>query len=113
VKPSGDEPSQGASRLAFGVRARPRPRPRAGWASGVLEYWSIGVLPRGIARRVAGGLQTRYVVSGPERLEGSRFVGWQLYGSVSRRLPGTSRGVAVLWPLYPPHGIDAMGKTLR
>jgi hypothetical protein len=31
----------------------------------------------------------------------------------SRRLPGTSRGVAVLWPLYPPHGTDAMGKTLR
>jgi hypothetical protein len=32
-----------------------------------------------------------------ERLEGSRFVAWQLYGLVSRRLPGTSRGVAVLW----------------
>jgi hypothetical protein len=32
-----------------------------------------------------------------ERLEGSRFVARQLYGLVSRRLPGTSRGVAVLW----------------
>jgi hypothetical protein len=53
-------------------------------------------------------------VERPERLEGSRFVAWQLYELVSRRLPGTSRGVAVLWAgLYPPHGIDALGKTLR
>jgi len=47
-----------------------------------------------------------------ERLEGSRFVAWQIYGLVSRRLPGKSRGVAVLWPLSLS-GIDAMGKTLR
>ena len=32
-----------------------------------------------------------------ERLEGSRFVAWQLYGLVIRRLPGTFRGLAVLW----------------
>jgi hypothetical protein len=31
----------------------------------------------------------------------------------SRRLPGTSRGVAVLWAVVSPYGIDAMGKTLR
>jgi hypothetical protein len=49
-----------------------------------------------------------------QRLEGSRFVAWQLYGLVSRRLPGTSRGVAVLWAgCIPPPGIYAMGKTLR
>ncbi len=44
-------------------------------------------------RRVANTLR----VERTERLEGSRFVAPQLYGLVSRRLPGTSRGVAVLW----------------
>jgi len=48
-----------------------------------------------------------------ERLEGSRFVAWQLYGL----LAGGSRKRLEVWqfygPLYPPHGIDAMGKTLR
>jgi hypothetical protein len=32
-----------------------------------------------------------------QRLEGSRFIRWQFYGLVSRRLPGTSRGAGVLW----------------
>jgi len=44
-------------------------------------------------RRVANTPQ----VERTERLEGSRFVAWQLYGVASRRLPGMSRGVAVLW----------------
>jgi hypothetical protein len=48
-----------------------------------------------------------------QRLEGSRFVGWQLYGL----LAGGSRERLEVWQfyelLYPPHGIDAMGKTLR
>jgi hypothetical protein len=48
-----------------------------------------------------------------ERLEGSRFIAWQLY----RLLAGGSRERLELWqfygPLYLPHGTDAMGKTLR
>ena len=48
-----------------------------------------------------------------QRLEGSRFVGWQLYGL----LAGGSRERLEVWQfyelLYPPHGKDAMGKTLR
>jgi hypothetical protein len=48
-----------------------------------------------------------------ERLEGSRFVAWQLYGLVA----GGSRERLEVWqfdrPLYLPHGIGAMGKTLR
>jgi hypothetical protein len=44
-------------------------------------------------RRVANTLR----VERTQRLEGSRFVAWQLYGLVAGRLPGTSRGVAVLW----------------
>jgi len=47
------------------------------------------------------------------RLEGSRFVAWQLYGLVA----SGSRERLEVWqfyaPLQPPHGIDAMGKTLR
>jgi hypothetical protein len=47
-----------------------------------------------------------------KRLEGSRFVGWQLYGL----LAGGSRERLEVWqfyePLYPSHGIDALGKTL-
>ena len=46
-------------------------------------------------RRVANTLR----VERTRHLEGSRFVTWQLYGLVSRRLPGTSRGVEVLWAL--------------
>ena len=47
-----------------------------------------------------------------QRLEGSRFVGWQLY----RLAAGGSRErleVSQFYELlYPLHGIDAMGKTL-
>jgi hypothetical protein len=46
-------------------------------------------------------------------LEGSRFVAWQLYGLVA----GGSRERLEVWqfyrPMYLPHGIGAMGKTLR
>jgi hypothetical protein len=43
-----------------------------------------------------------------------RFTRWQLCGLVSRRLPGTSRGVAVLWAgCTRLHGIGSMGKTSR
>jgi hypothetical protein len=48
-----------------------------------------------------------------ERLEGSRFARWRLYGLVA----GGSRERLEVWqfygPLYPSHGIGAMGKTLR
>jgi len=48
-----------------------------------------------------------------ERLEGSRFSAWQLYGL----LAGGSRERLEVWqfygPLYLPHEIGAMGKTLR
>ncbi len=60
-------------------------------------------------KRVANTLR----VERTERLEGSRFVAWQLYGLVA----GGSRERLEVWqfygPLYPPHGTDAMGKTLR
>jgi hypothetical protein len=65
-------------------------------------------------KRFKPSLANTLRVERTERLEGSRFVAWQFYGLVSRRLPGTSRGVVVLWAgCNPPHGIDAMGKTLR
>jgi hypothetical protein len=48
-----------------------------------------------------------------ERLEGSRVVAWQLYGLVSRRLPGTSRAVAVLWAVVSAAPNRRDGKTLR
>jgi hypothetical protein len=48
-----------------------------------------------------------------KRLEGSRFVAWQLYGLAA----GGSRERLEVWqfyrPLYSPHGTDAMGKILR
>jgi len=48
-----------------------------------------------------------------ERLEGSRFLAWQLYGL----LAGGSRERLEVWQFYglvvAPHGIGAMGKTLR
>jgi hypothetical protein len=48
-----------------------------------------------------------------ERLEGSRFVAWQLY----RLLAGGSRERLAVYqfygPVYPRSDIDAMGKTLR
>jgi hypothetical protein len=48
-----------------------------------------------------------------KRLEGSRFVAWQLDGFAA----SGSRERLEVWqfygPLYPPHGIDAIGKTLR
>jgi hypothetical protein len=49
----------------------------------------------------------------PQGLEGSRFVTWQLYrlavGGSRERLEARQ----FYGPLYPPPGIDAMGKTLR
>jgi hypothetical protein len=60
-------------------------------------------------RRVANTPRVEWT----ERLEGSRFVAWQLYGLVA----GGSRGRLEVWqfygPLYPPPGIDALGKTVR
>jgi hypothetical protein len=57
--------------------------------------------------------QTRLRSERPERLEGSRLVAWQLYAL----LAGGSRERLEVWqfygPLYPPHGVDALGKTLR
>jgi hypothetical protein len=48
-----------------------------------------------------------------KRLGGSRFVTWQLYGL----LAGGSRERLEMWqfygPLYLPHGIGAMSKTVR
>jgi hypothetical protein len=48
-----------------------------------------------------------------EGLEGSRFIVWQLYGS----LAGGSRECLEVWQFYGPvvsaAGIDAMGKTLH
>ena len=48
-----------------------------------------------------------------ERLEGSRFVAWQLYGLVA----SGSRARLEVWqfyaPLWPPHGTEALGKTWR
>jgi hypothetical protein len=56
-----------------------------------------------------GGLRQIYPwrVERPKRLEGSRFARWQLYELVSRRLPGTSRGVAVYRSVVSAHGTDA------
>jgi hypothetical protein len=58
-------------------------------------------------RRVAN----RPPVERTERLEGSRFVAWQLY----RLLADGSRERLEVWQfygqLYPPHAIDAMGKN--
>jgi hypothetical protein len=58
-------------------------------------------------------LQNRRGLRGTERLEGSRFVAWQLYGLVA----GGSRERLEVWQFYGPllaaDGTDAMGKTLR
>ena len=48
-----------------------------------------------------------------QRLEGSRFIAWQLYGLVSRRLPGTSQGVAVLWAVVPAARNRRDGQNMR
>ena len=60
-------------------------------------------------KRVANTLR----VERTKRLEGSRFVAWQLYGLAA----GGSRERLEAWqfygPLYPGQAIDAMGKTLR
>jgi hypothetical protein len=74
--------------------AKLRSRPRI-LASGVLEYRSAG--PRGIAHRVAGVANTLRGER-PKRLEGSRFMRWQLYGL----LAGGSRERLEVWQFYGP-----------
>jgi hypothetical protein len=61
------------------------------WSNGVVEWWNNELSPG-----TQKGCNTLRVER-TKRLEGSRFVAWQLYGLVAGRLPGTSRGVAVLW----------------
>ena len=77
--------------------AKLRSRPRI-LASGVLEYRSAG--PRGIAHRVAGVANTLRGER-PKRLEGSRFMRWQLYGL----LAGGSRERLEVWQFYEPFEI--------
>jgi hypothetical protein len=49
-------------------------------------------------RKNPEGLQTRRGLSGTERLEGSRFVAWQLYGLIA----GGSRERPEVWQFYGP-----------
>ncbi len=46
-------------------------------------------------------MQTRWVLSGPKRLEGSRFVAWQLYGLVAGGSRERLDGWQFYGPLYP------------
>ncbi|HXM02283.1 MAG TPA: hypothetical protein VN939_06755, partial [Chthoniobacterales bacterium] len=82
----------------------------------VLERFAHGLNTPRIERtkRLEGSQTSPHRYNSGRLRRAGRFTRWQLYRFASRRLPGTSRGVAALWArLDPPHGIHAMGKTLR
>ena len=49
----------------------------------------------------------------PERLEGSRFVAWQLYGLLAGGSRERLEVCSSMGWLYPQHGTGAVGKTMR
>jgi hypothetical protein len=68
------------------------------WSNGVVEWWNNELSPG-----TQKGCNTLRVER-TKRLEGSRFVAWQLYGLVA----GGSRERLEVWqfygPFYPPPG---------